>query len=362
MGILSLRKKQPCVGVDIGSGAIKIAVLRESREKIILEKMGISEIPVGVFQGGLIAEIDTLADILKALWDNLQLGNVPAATAIPGKEVMVETPEIELDRANNKNFYNLVKARARDYIQYPIDELYFDCEVIALSEPSARRASMMLLTCVKKAILDDLVTLFRKADINLSIVDVTYYALFNGFERLFWGIDPNKTIALIDVGSGSTDIIIIMNGVPRHCRSVIRGIDDLVFQVADEFNLPIEDVQRIFRGHKALEGSLEQHFRKNVSHTIEQWFGEVRANIDYLRDFGGVPPINEWYLCGGPACMDGFNALVEKYMGLGEYKIYNPLEGVTLNRFIDPYYARTVGPQMGVALGLALRTEGDKKV
>lgn len=361
MGILSLTKGRQLVGVDVGTGAIKIAMLKGGKNRPVLEKLGISEVPPGAFQGGLIADMSKLVDVLRSLWNNLDLGKAPAAVAISGKEVIVDTPELEITGKIGRNFYSRIREQARDYIQYPLDELYFDCDVLSYAEPGTGK-TLMLLTCVKKAILDDLVLLFKKAEIGLSVVDVSYYALFNGFEALSGLLKRDGVVGIMNIGATSTDLVMCVDGIPRHCRTVMRGIEDVVFQVADMLGLSFDDVQRSFRGYGILKDVSEKEFKEAISYALEQWFGEIRANIDYLRDFGGLPRIEDFYVCGGPACMSGFEGVVKRYVGIKSCRIYNPVENLSLGRDIDRDYALSVGPQFGVAIGLALRREGDKKI
>ncbi|SFN11165.1 type IV pilus assembly protein PilM [Thermodesulforhabdus norvegica] len=361
MAFLSLRKGRQLVGVDVGTGAIKVALLKGGRNKFVLEKLGISEVPQGTFQGGLIADMNTLVDVLKALWRNLDLGKTPAAVAISGKEVIIDTPELEISGKMGRNFYARMREQAREYIQYPLDELYFDCDILSSAGSNSGKA-LMLLACVKKAILDDLVLLFRRAEIGLSVVDISYYALFNGFETISGLVKRDGVIGIMNVGATSTDLVISVDGIPRHCRTVMRGMDDLIFQVADTLGVSFEEVQGSFRGSGILQTVPEKDFKETVSYALEQWLGEVKGNIDYLRDFGGLSEIEDFFVCGGPACMSGFETVVKKYVGVRSCRIYNPIEGLSLGKNIDRNYAISVGPQFGVAIGLALRKEGDKKI
>ncbi len=358
MGILPFKKKKDLVGIDLGSGAIKALCVRKSGRSYVVDKVGVAELPEDAFQNGIISNVKAISDTLNALWENLDLGSTPVALAVPGREVVIDIPRLE--NVEPDAVYNHIRSNPMDFIPYPLEEVYFDCEVIDLPEGGVD-SYMVLLACVKKAILMDFRRVVEKTGITVSVIDVDFFALCNSFETLCGRFDPEKVIMLLNFGYSSIGIVIAHNGAPVYFRSIANGAEEIAFQLSDTFGISYKDAISFLKGLQIAEPVDDIKAKEIVRYVVNQWFSEIKHNIDYFMELQNIGGINEAHICGGLACAAGFDKVVEEYLQI-PCKIFNPMDYAQPGRNVDPDYLKAVGPQLAVSFGLALRKVGDKKV
>ncbi len=358
MGILPFKKKKELVGIDLGSGAVKAIQLRKAGKTYVVEKAGVVELPEGAFQNGIISDVKAISEAITTLWENLELGNMAAAIAVPGREAIIDMPQLE--NVEPDAVYGHILTNPMDYIPYPLEEVYFDCEVINVpSEDTSKYA--VLLACVKKAILMDFRRIVEKTAISVSVVDVDFFALCNAFEATYGSFDPNKVILLLNFGYSSIEIVLVANGIPSYFRSIANGAEELVFQLRDNFGVAFDEAISFIKGAKIDRISDEIEAKEIIQYVVNQWFSEIKHNIDYFMELQNVPKIDEAYICGGLACTRGFEKIAQDYLQI-PCRVFNPMDNVRCGKMIDPDYIKTIGPQLAVSFGLGLRKAGDKKV
>ncbi len=357
MSILPFKKKKDLVGIDLGSGAIKALCIKKSGKSYVVDKVGVAELPEGAFQNGIISDVGAISDTLNTLWENLELKNISVALAVPGREVVIDMPRLE--NVEPDAVYSYIRSNPMDFIPYPLEEVYFDCEVIDLPEGDMDNY-LVLLACVKKAILMDFRRVVEKTGITVSVIDVDFFALCNSFETLCGRFDPERVIMLLNFGYSSIGIVIAHNGVPVYFRSIANGAEEIAFQLSDAFGISYRDSISFLKGFRVDKPIDDIKAKEVIKYVVDQWFSEIKHNIDYFMELQNIAGIDEVYICGGLACAAGFDNMVGEYLQV-PCKIFNPMDYVQPGKNVDPDYLKAVGPQLAVSFGLALRKTGDKK-
>jgi len=359
MSILSLRRQSDVVGIDIGCGSIKAMYLKRAGKTYALEKMGVADLPPGSFHNGIL-DINAVSKTLRNLWDNLEFKKTPAAFAVPGREVIVDI--IQLEGVEKDAVYDYIVSHAGEYLHYPLEEIFFDCDMLSTTTDKESGTSSIILACVKKAILTDFREIVERTGIKVSIVDIDYFALYNAFEAAYGPPDPEQTIVLLDFGHSKINIVIIHDGMPVFFRTVSSGVEEIIFQLGDNLGLDHYSATSIIRGEKPDNVNIDEHDVADiVKFVFSQWLSEIKHNVEYFVNMQGVDSIDLIYASGGPACASGLDEMIEEEMSV-PCRILNPLEKVRLKKAIDPDYVQAVGPQMAVCFGIAMRRTGDKKL
>ncbi len=71
--LLSAKKEQFPVGLDIGSHSIKICQVAKSGDDFKLLSLGSSKLPEGAVEDGILQEPEEVANIINSLFKNLKL-------------------------------------------------------------------------------------------------------------------------------------------------------------------------------------------------------------------------------------------------------------------------------------------------
>lgn len=353
-----IRKKKSLIGLDIGSYAAKVLKLKCSKETFTVQSVGIAQYPIGSFDGPHIADIKSVGNSIKKLWENLGLREKKVAIAVPGNEIITEMPEIP--SMKRSSVFSYIDANAREFIAYSPDEVFYGIDVI--KEDHGGNTLTLLIAYARRGIVYDYEKLTDLAGLEFFLADVDYFALFNAFEATE-GIS-DEVVALIDIGASKTIIVIVHDKIPVLTRSFLFGANELVFQLTDKFGFSISQAYNILIGGGDAKRLFipEPEMKAILSFFIDQIAGEIRNVLDYFYAMHKGSGIQKIFLSGGMARSPGIAFQLEKNLGI-PVVIFNPLSynKVRTESYIDPEYVKAIGPQMAICFGLALRQEEDDK-
>ena len=216
----------------------------------------------------------------------------------------------------------------------------------------------VMLVAAKKDIVEDYIGLLQLTGLNPIILDVDAFALQNAFELSSEKI--TGCYALVNVGAEELGINVIKNGVSIFTRDSSFGGLQINEGIMSKFDVQYEDAEKIKLGGSKLEskdkGKLEEVFTSVVS----GWVNEVKRALDFLVTTYPDQTIEKVVVSGGSCRIPGFRKYLEMETEIPVTEL-NPFSSLHINeKLFDPKYLSYVAPQAAVAVGLALRSVGDK--
>lgn len=142
---------------------------------------------------------------------------------------------------------------------------------------------------------------YENTSYNIKIRDVMVFP--QGYAAIAKIIKDDTNMTVVDVGTGTMDILPIINGKPiiSSCESLKLGVNTCTESIQKEFrrryNTQIEEavIQSIMRGEK---NSIKEEFTVLIKRQIEEYVGKIFAE---LRQRGIEHGISHSYFCGGGA-------------------------------------------------------------
>ena len=89
-----------CIGLDLGSTAIKLVQLRTGRHGLSLENFGVAAVPAGAVVGGMVQQPALVVAALRELTTRIGLRGTDVALAVSGNGVIIKrisVPQLEPD-------------------------------------------------------------------------------------------------------------------------------------------------------------------------------------------------------------------------------------------------------------------------
>ncbi|MBW2029300.1 MAG: type IV pilus assembly protein PilM [Deltaproteobacteria bacterium] len=360
-------KKNQCVGLDIGSHSIKLAEIDDGKKGMILKNFGIIGLPQDAIVEGSIKEMEIVSSAIKNLYKNLGVKNKNVVTSISGYSVIVK--KITINRREESELEETIKEEAEQYIPFDINDVNLDYEVLSEikgeekevkdEEEKDKESDFMdvMLVAAKKDIVEDYVSLLHLTGLSPVILDVDAFALQNCFEKNSEEI--SGCYAIVNVGAEELGINAIKNGVSIFTRDSSYGGYQINEAIMSKFNVSYEEAERLKLGGTKIDkerGKMEEIFTTVVS----GWVNEIKRALDFLATTYPEEKIEKIYVSGGSCRIPGF----QKYLTMetdSEVVELNPFASLQINdKIFDPRYLSYMAPQAGVAVGLALRSIGDK--
>ncbi|MFC1821707.1 type IV pilus biogenesis protein PilM [Thermodesulfobacteriota bacterium] len=372
-------QKNQLVGLDIGSQSIKLVEIDDSKKGMVLKNFGMVGLPKDAIVEGNIKELEIVAAAIKNLCKNLKVRNKNIATAISGYSVIVK--KISINKREESELESSIQEEAEQYIPFDISDVNLDYEILTPSkeikesdvegeeneeseEPEEEEANEegsglmdVMLVAAKKDIVEDYVSLLQLAGLNPVVMDVDAFALQNAFEMS--SEETQGCYALVNVGAEELSINTIKDGVSIFTRDSSYGGSQISEAIMSQLEVSFEEAEKIKQGGAKLEkeaGVMEEIFTS----TISSWVQEINRALDFLSTTYPDESIEKIFISGGSCRIPGFQKYLEAETEIPVVEL-NPFANLQINeKIFDPKYLNYMASQAAVAVGLALRSVGDK--
>ena len=341
-------QKDLVVGLDIGSHAVKVCQLKRSANSYAIVALGSAVLPEGAVDDGTLNEPETVSKAIAELFKNLKIKHRTVGFSISGYSVIVK--KVNLAVMDEAQLENHITAEAEQYIPFDMEDVYLDFQDLKTNTKDNDRTDVMLVAA-KKEIVDDYLDMLRSINLTPVIVDVDGFALENSYEHNY---QLNENVALVDIGATKMNINIISQGVSVVARDIIVGSRQLTEQLMNVFDIDFEEAEAIKLGYLPAEDK-RQEVEEIFSSTCTQWVLEIKKAIDLYHSNHPNQPLNRLILSGGGAKVTGLIDFLTKETEITA-ELFNPFLKIESNRKkIDPDYLLSIGPEMAIATGIALR-------
>ncbi len=348
MNMALFSQKDLVVGLDIGSHAIKVCQLKKVSDGYAIITLGSTVLPEGAVDDGTLNEPEIVSKAIADLFKNLKIKNKKVGFSISGYSVIVK--KVNLAVMDDAKLEEHIMAEAEQYIPFDIEDVYLDFQDLKTSQSENDRTDVMLVAA-KKEIVDDYLEMLQALNLSPVIVDVDGFALENTYE---YNYQSDENIALVDIGASKMNINILSQGISVVARDIIVGSRQLTEQIQNVFDVDFEEAEGIKLGQIPME-ERKQDIEDIFSSTCTQWVLEIKKAIDLYHSNHPDQPLKKLILSGGGAKVAGLSDFLIQETGL-TVEVFNPFLRInTSNKKIDPNYLDSIGPEMAIATGIALR-------
>lgn len=342
--------KSTAVGLDIGSSSIKIVQIHRAGSKVRIGRHGIAPIPFGSLEGGAIQHLDIVAESIRGLLSDSKIKTKDAVIAVAGQTVIVR--HVKFPLMERSELAEGIKWESERYIPYPIDDASVDFEIVSRDE--GNKEMEVMLVAAQKRLVETHIQAVKKAGLQPIAIDVQPFALLRSLGLL--RVDDSKVFVIIDIGAGTTDLLIYKGGSPRFTRIIPVAGNRLTQAVADAFACSMEEAERLKCKHAdAFSGAEDGDGRRvndAISSVLEEMVIEIRRSIDYFRLQQRDVEIDQVIISGGGARMANMEDYLTRELGI-RVKKGNPLSLVNTDNIGTDFIEDA--PILAVSTGLALR-------
>jgi type IV pilus assembly protein PilM len=339
-------KKKMTVGLDIGSGFIKVVEVDHSGDQPEVRRVAMRPLLPDTIVEGEIMDYAIVSDTISGMFEELAIKGRDVVAGVGGHDVIVK--KIPMDRMGESDARDVIRWEAEQHVPFDIKSVELDFQILNPDDEGVQME--VLLVAAKRELVDNKVALLLDAGVSPSVIDVDTFALYNALEANY----PDSMegiVALVNVGHEVTNVNILENGVPILNRDMPFGSRRVREDLQRERGLTAEQAEEVVQGRDTVAG-LEQ--------VIESAADEVAVGIEraaaYLMTRQAGESIGRIYLSGGGARMPGMAEQLGRRMAV-ETTLVNPFERVP----VDPEAGGGLNleesaPMLLLALGLALRT------
>jgi len=347
--------KTSVIGLDIGSSSVKaVEIAQKSRDKgFELRALGQAMLPSEAIVQGAFLNSSAIVDSIHEAIDNGKIKGKDVAAAVSGHSVIVK--RVSLPNMSREELEDQIQWEAEQYIPFDVDDVNLDYQVLG---DSADGDSMeVLLVAVKKDKINDYTSVITQAGRIPLVVDVDVFAVQNAFE-VNYGLAPNQTTALVNVGAAVTNVSVISGGHSRFWRDLSMGGNNYTEAIQRDMGVSFETAEAAKCGKSQDEIPAEE-LTPILEAVNNEMVTEIQKTIDFFLSSHSEEQLDKIVLAGGGSRLESLpGALGERFGCKVEH--LNPFEAITVDERAFPKEALAeMAPAAVVAVGLAIRKGGD---
>ncbi len=343
-------KKQPVIGLDISSTAIKLIQLSKNGPGYGVEHFAIEPLPDGAVLEKSIANVDAVSKAIQQAVKRSGSRSKQCAVAVSGSSVITKTIALPADLSENE-LEGQIEVEANQYIPYSLDEVSLDFEVLG---PSARNAATVdiLLAASKIENIEMRRAAVEGAGLDPKVVDVEAFAIANAFElvRTREGLSNAQTLGVVEIGAHLTSLIVMRGDRVLYTREHQFGGHQLIQDVMRRYEMSQEQAMFFQRDEATPEG-FEQDILEPFQQSIVQ---QISRALQFYSSSSDYTNVDSLYLAGGCARIDGLENLVSSELGINA-AIADPIKGLNVSASVARQSLQRNAPALMVASGLAMR-------
>lgn len=349
------------LGVDIGTTSVKVVELSRNKEGKIkletygsLESVAYSKYLEETLQSSTVKISDQqAAEMIKKLVKEAKVSTRRAVMSAPVFSTF--TSVIELPEMSQQEIESAIRFEAKQYVPVPLSEVVLGWNVIGkknyelLGAGNYSNKVLVLIVAIPKELSNEFARIAELANLELIALETESFALI----RSLLGNDKS-TVAIVDIGSRSTNISVVSEGFIRVSRGLDTSGVEITKVLAKGMGIDVKRANEIKRKIGLDSSGSNKQVADVILPIIDIITGETKRIIDvFSRKEGSMSRVERIILAGGSA---GIPKLTDRFTEVAGIKaiIGNPWGRIDY----PPQLQKTlevIGPSFAVAVGLAMR-------
>lgn len=369
------KKTKSYLGVDLGTAGIKIVELANVKGHARLITYGIVESSGDIVRSNAPETINRVVELLKEITEKSRVTTNLAVAALPAFSVFSSI--LSLPPMPKSDLAQAVKWEAKKFVPMPLEEMILDWKLLrnlndTYQEQNDKEQSKtdinenkennlqkteksqeikqnyrVLITAAPKNLVARYLEIFKAAGLKLISLETESFALARS---LFFG--SRLPIMIIDIGSLTTAISIVEDGVPILNRSLDVGGATLTQAIATSLNIDRRRAEQFKRDIGIAQTNAASGIPKVIERTLNPVINEVKYSLNLYQSQTAIS-VEKAILVGGSAFLPNLTDYLSQVLNLNVF-VGDPWFRVAypedLKLVLDE-----VGSRLAVATGLAMR-------
>ena len=339
------------VGVDIGSDGLRAVEVRDAAtSKPTVLRYHSLTLPAGAVARGEVIEPNTVATVLKELW--VQGGFKSKSVVLGMGNQRVLSRDLSVPKMSLKRIRESLPFVVQDLLPIPVTDALLDFYPVSESDgENGAQINGLLIAAVKEAVQGN-VQAVELAGLTPVEVDLIPFALSRVVLR---GAATDAALVQVDVGAGTTTVVITLGGVPQFMRLIPTGGADLTQALVTRLGIDGEQAEVLKRTLGLTNPSAPEHIGAvNVIREVTtELLNSLRNTINYFSNTRHDVVATRIVLTGGGAQLRGFAEALSELTRVAVSPAV-PSGAIQFSRDVDTENFKATQGAFLVALGLAL--------
>ena len=353
------------VGIEINPDKISLAQLTKKGQQYKLLKYCSLDVPEELFEDGQIVDPPGLADLIDQLLKEAKVKPKQIATAVPMKEAIIRIIPIPAELNDQEMRDMVLNHEASLYLPYPREEVDLDFQKLGyfVDEDGIEKVQI-LLVATRREVTDLYLEVFQQAGLKINVLEINSFALIRTIREQLKQFSENEAVVLVDIEFDTTEIAIVVEGVPQFSRTVPIGTYQMQTALAQAMNLPtskntelLQEITIPNNPEQSTAGTTSSQTWINpgmdsLLRVLGELVDELRRSINFYLNQSGDMEIVQLLLAGPGSGLAQIDEFFTKKLSLPAMQI-DPVSSLALTMKEDVSTMQKAG--LGTVLGLGMR-------
>jgi type IV pilus assembly protein PilM len=373
--IMFWSRKQPLVGIDIGTHTIKLVQLKRVGGGYQLLNFGVMPLVAGAIVDGAIRQPDLVVEAIRNLVRAEEIRTTDVVTAVSGQSVIVKKIRMPKQMSRREIAENL-QWEAEQHIPFEISDVNIDFQELPNVEGTRRSGIFsgffgassgdnsvdeqtdVLLVAARKSKVEDYTGLLLEAGLHPVVVDTDVFAIENSYEVNYDGSDD--VVALVDIGASTMNVNILKGNVTLFQRDIPIGGNRYTAAIEQEFRVRYEQAEGLKMGVGFTPEITREQVLMVMMGVSDAIGEEIQRSLEFFHSSIAEDDIDRMIMSGGCARIKGLDQFLSHRLEV-PVEIADPFRNLRCSeKQFDPDYLRDMAPVAAVGVGLALREMDDQ--
>ncbi|MGK7936801.1 MAG: type IV pilus assembly protein PilM [Xenococcaceae cyanobacterium] len=347
------------IGLEINPQQINVAQMSKQGQQYKLIKNVSKEVPEGVYEDGQIVDSLTLAELIKETLKENRISAKNVATAVPMREAIIRIIPVpaELDEQELRDMVLVHEASL--YLPYPREEVDLDYLKLGyfMDEDGIEKVNV-LLVATRREVTDLYLEIFQQAGLQIDVLEINSFALIRTIREQLRQFGSKEAVVLVDLEFDSTEIAIIVEGVPQFSRTVPIGTYQMRAELSEAMGLPISrdtDLLQEMSLITATEDTATSQLNPGMSALLKilgELTDELGRSINFYLNQSEDLEVAQLLLAGPGAGIGQIDEFFTQRLNIPTMQI-DPVTALALE--VNDDITTFKRPGLGIVLGLGMR-------
>ncbi|PSB00663.1 type IV pilus assembly protein PilM [Merismopedia glauca] len=356
-------KRGKGIGIEIGSERINIARIRKQGQAFKASLFPSVEVPEGIFEDGHIVNSTELCELIQSALAENKLKVNRVATALPMREAVMRIIPVP-EELEDEELRDVLNQEASLYLPYPREQVDLDYQKLGVIDDEDGIAKVqVLLVATRKEVTDSYIETFQKAGLIIDVLEINSFALIRTIREQLRQFSAQEAVVLVDIEYDTTEVAIIVNGVPQFNRSIPIGTYHLQSSLTRAMNLPNSRKIELLQGMTIpsnpppQDGTETGYTESNpgmaaLIRVLGELADELRRSTDFYKSQNENLKIEQMLLAGPGSAIGQLDEFLTQRLNLSTIKI-DPVSALGLQ--LESEISEVQRSEIGTVLGLAMR-------
>ncbi len=349
--------KKQLVGLDVGSGSLKLAEILDTKTGYLLNHFSEISLDKGTIEDGILADPEALTKKVRILFKGTGLQGKALVVSLSGHAAI--TKKVTFPTMEEPELRDMIHDEASKYLPFDnMDDVNYDFQILGQNEYNPNQMDVMLVAA-KKSVIADYIEAIENAGLTVMVMDVDTFCLETVYEANY-DFEPADIVAMVNIGASITNINVVRGGMSIFTRDFTLAGNTITEAIQSARSLTFEAAEAMKIDGPDADDAARNAFRSSLLSYADPICMEIERSIDYFRSTSGGDHIKKILLSGGVAAIPGITGDLTQRLGI-ETEILNPFRRIDCNKkVLKPERIDEIRPIAAVSVGLALRKVGDK--